>query len=127
MTHKVILDAERSLDADKLCNQLRNKARELGPGSGCVDRIEWKAASVIRELLREREQSWTDSSDARMGVMEVSDLKCKETLSIPLEWHSDVVIVIQEGLNNTPMVPDYVRKQLSLWCYETSNLMCEWR
>jgi len=53
--NKVVLDPERSLDADKLCDQLREKARQLGLEDGTVDCIEWKAASVIRQLLLERE------------------------------------------------------------------------
>jgi len=53
---KVILQDEVASDAYKLCEELKNQAIRIGPGSGAVDRIEWKAASVIRQLLYERSE-----------------------------------------------------------------------
>ena len=51
----VILQEEISIDAQLLCEQLRNQARTACcGGSNSVDMIEWKAASVITKLLQER-------------------------------------------------------------------------
>ncbi len=51
---KVILRPEVSLDAGLLCEQLETQAEKVSVGSGIVDTIEWEAAKVIRQLLRER-------------------------------------------------------------------------
>ena len=59
---KVVLREEDSLDADDLCAKLYDEARRIGPGSGAVDRLEWRAADVIQQLLRERAE-WRKTSD----------------------------------------------------------------
>ena len=57
--NKVVLQPENSINTQELCEQLREQAREARTGSGAVDALEWKAASVIRQLLRERAESYT--------------------------------------------------------------------
>ena len=53
-TAKVVLQKEESVDADALCEQLREQSRRATGDSSAVDRLEWKAARVIEALLRER-------------------------------------------------------------------------
>lgn len=47
----VIINEEISIDAYDLCNQLKDQARSMSSGSDCIDRVEWKAANVIKRLL----------------------------------------------------------------------------
>ncbi|KKN18971.1 hypothetical protein LCGC14_0950200 [marine sediment metagenome] len=64
---KVILRPEVSLDAWLLCEQLETQAEKVSVGSGIVDTIEWEAAKVIRQLLRERIDWQNDKGEGLNG------------------------------------------------------------
>ena len=52
--NRVVLQDEVAVDANHICEQLKDKGLSYCYGSGVVDTLEWKAASVIRKLLVER-------------------------------------------------------------------------
>ncbi len=64
---KVILHPEVSLDAELLSEQLETQAEKVSVGSGIVDTIEWEAAKVIRQLLRERIDWQNDKGEGLNG------------------------------------------------------------
>ncbi len=73
---KVILSEEISLDAEALIEPLKDIARSKGVGSGQVDEIEWRAASVIRQLLFERSRGRTIQGAPVHGI--APECNCEE-------------------------------------------------